>query len=231
MVRSKLLVKGYTLVEVMVVIVIMMILASMVLVGFSRAQKTAQATECISNLRQIGILIINYASQKGSGYLPDFSILGNRETRDLWILELDFIKEEDRYVSAQGIDKIVPPHLAPAVLRCPADVQLYVNNQSILTSYWIHPEHSYKVLASITNQDETMLGFEGDPLYATAACGCRFHTMLPPKEVDVLHSGGGHVLYADGTVRLVIDSVERKRVTMEIKNGWDPKKLKEKYGW
>ena len=231
MVRSKLLPKGFTLVEVMVVIVIMMILASMVLVGFSRAQRTAQATECLSNLRQVGVLIITYANQKGGGHLPDFSILGDRATRDLWILELDFIKAEDRYISAQSIDKIVPPHCAPAVLRCPADVQLYVNNQSILTSYWMHPEHSYKVLASITNQDETMLGFEGDPLYETANCGCRFHSMRPPNEVDVSHFGGGHVLYADGTVRPVSDPEERKRVTMETKNGWDPRKVKEKYGW
>jgi len=231
MVKRRLLAKGFTLVEVMVVIVIIMILASMVLVGFARAQKRAQATQCINNLRQVGVLIINYANQKGGGYLPDFSILGSRETRDLWILELDFVRPEDRYISRQGTDKILPPRMAPKVLRCPADVQLYVNNQSVLLSYWIHPEHSYKVLAAITNQDQTMLGFEGDPLYETANCGCRFHSTQPPKEVDVLHFGGGHVLYADGSVRLVTDPHERLRETMERKNGWDPRAIKAKFGW
>jgi len=223
--------KGFTLVEVMVVIVVMLVLASMLFVGFSRAQKRAVTTQCMNNLRQIGTLIINYANQKGGGYLPDFGITGGRGMSDLWILELDFLNVEDRYAAVDHVEKVVPPRMAPAVLRCPADVLPYVNYQSVLISYWMHPENAHRPLASITNQDETLLGMEGDPLYTLSVCGCRFAAMQPPIELDVTHFRGGHVLFVNGTVRLISDPESRKRVTLERKAGWDPKKLREKYNW
>jgi len=93
----------------------------------------------------------------------------------------------------------------------------------------MHPENSYKVLASITNQDETMLAMEGDALYEVANCGCRFSTARPPEEVDYTHFGGGHILFVDGTVKLVTDPEERKRRTWEAKAGWGITYLKQKW--
>ena len=224
----KLLMRGFTLVEVMIVIVIMLMLASMLLVGFTRAHRTAEMSHCMNNLRQIGTCIITYTSQQGGGYLPNFGIRDQR-VREQWVWALDFITRDDRYLSRQSIDKLLPPRFAPRVLRCPADVRLFVNSQSALTSYWMHPENSYKVLAWITDQDETMLSMEGDALYVVANCGCRFHSARPPEEVDYTHFGGGHILFVDGTVRLITDPVERKRRTWEAKAGWGLTYLKEKW--
>jgi len=210
---------AFTMIELTVVIMIILVLASMTLVGLSRAQKTAQQTFCQNNLRQIGTAIITYANQMGGGYLPDFSITRAR-TREQWVWQLDFIKKSDRYYSRQSIDKVVPPRMSPAVLRCPADVQLFVNSQSMLTSYWMHPNNSYVLYANITNRDETLLGLEGDALNESGNCGCRFHTMIPPDEVDTTHFGGGHILFANGTVKLFDDPVQRKVAYWEKKAGW-----------
>jgi len=123
----KLLVRGFTLVEVMVVIVIMMIMASMLLVGFTRAHRRAQASDCMNNLRQIGTCVIIYTTQDGGGHLPNFGLRDER-VREQWVWALDFISKEDRYFSRQAVDKLLPPRNAPRVLRCPADVRLFVNS-------------------------------------------------------------------------------------------------------
>jgi len=223
--------RGFSLMELMVVVAIVIVLASMTLVGFSRAQSRAKAAMCMNNLRQIGTLVISYAAQKGGGFLPNFSITGPRGYRELWVLELDFLDEEDRYWAKDHAEKIVPPRLAPPVLRCPIDVQPFVNSQSVLTSYWMHPENSQKALASITNQDKTILSFEGDPLHVLRPCRCRFKAMFPPEELDTTHFGGGHILFVNGAVELFTSTEERRRVTWERRAGWDPEKIKEKYSW
>ena len=216
---------GFTLVELMVVITIIMILSSLMVVGLSRAQKEAKTIQCQNNMRQIGSAIIGYANKTGGGFLPMFGfrqqIVDNKaylaaslatdsdiRTSDTWIWELDFIAEADRYYSNQGTDKVMPPRMAPPVLRCPSDIQMFVNGQSVLTSYWMHFYLSFTPYGSITKRSTTAMGFEADALNESnpANCGCRFHTTFSPKEMDTTHFGGAHILFCDGSVRLMSDT-------------------------
>jgi prepilin-type N-terminal cleavage/methylation domain-containing protein len=61
--------KGFTLIELLVVIAIIAILASLLLPALAHAKEAGKKAACISNLRQIGIAVHNYASDY-SGRIP-----------------------------------------------------------------------------------------------------------------------------------------------------------------
>lgn len=61
--------KAFTLVELLVVIAVLAILASILLSAFSRARESGRATSCASNLKQIGLALFQY-SEDNNGPFP-----------------------------------------------------------------------------------------------------------------------------------------------------------------
>src|SRR6185295_11090605 len=61
--------QAFTLIELLAVIVIIAILASLLLPALTTAKGQAQRITCVSNLRQIGIALHNYASDN-NGRIP-----------------------------------------------------------------------------------------------------------------------------------------------------------------
>jgi len=80
--------KGFTLVEIMIVVAIIGLLAAIAIPSFMRARTTSQKNACINNLRQIEAGKDQYALENG---LTNFASLGT-DTVGFGLLCPDYVK-------------------------------------------------------------------------------------------------------------------------------------------
>ncbi len=90
---------GFTLIEMVVVISIILILGAMVLPVLEKATKKAEAVSCLSNIRNIGLAAIMYADDYDGHYPPAVVDIPNSTYANCWdILLLPYLRSNEIFI-------------------------------------------------------------------------------------------------------------------------------------
>ena len=203
---------GFTLIELLVVIAIIAILAAILFPVFARAKAKALQASCLSNLKQISLAFLMYATDYDDTMPPAYYFTGGWGVEHGWDFTID-------YAAWSFTPGLIGPYTKNQQINaCPGasalasyDRQLtgYAYNASYVGGTWDEGKKP-AMLGSIAYSAETAMladsaywdGF-GGAVTATnylRAPGDAYYSYVGPS-VHFRHNGVANVAYCDGHVK------------------------------
>lgn len=238
--------RGFTLIEILVVIVIVSLLAALMFPAFARAREKAQAAKCVSNLRQLSLAWLSYAGDNDgrlvAGKLSPEQSLETGLPADAEVLWPTLLRD---YLGDPLLRSTTYQITWGGPLMCPT-LQRKMKRSSPWSDEWSCASVSYGInvwatmnyvpwgfygwdrLVSIPRPAETIV-FVDSANTSNPNVVQGWYLAGPSwgqQDVDCRHSGGANAAFADGHVAWMPESMlidDSFNYNYEGNTPWQPK--------
>jgi prepilin-type N-terminal cleavage/methylation domain-containing protein/prepilin-type processing-associated H-X9-DG protein len=207
--------KGFTLVEMLVVIAIIGLLAALLLPVLTQAKSRATRIVCINDLKEIGFSSHLFANDHGGKFPTDVS---TNDGGALEFVQAGYqIAGKRFYFSYQLFRPLASTLSTPKPLACPSDLERWAATNFSKFDNWnlsyalgldVSPNLPNKILAA----DRNISACHRTPPNPNPTFGHLWGTTIPPPSPVMywdmkLHLRKGNILYCDGRVEESYDAI------------------------
>jgi prepilin-type N-terminal cleavage/methylation domain-containing protein/prepilin-type processing-associated H-X9-DG protein len=188
--------RGFTLLELLFVVLIISILALLLLPVLGKAQARAKRAECVNHLRQIGIANHEFAHDHQDQF--PFQVTTN-EGGTLEFARAGFAMSGEFYFAFRHFQALSNTLGTPRLLRCPTDTRTNADHFGILRnlniSYFVGVNAEYTKPGSILAGDRNITSDS-----YTSGSILRLNPNAPAQWTSGCHEFRGNLLFADAHV-------------------------------
>ena len=209
--------RAFTLIELLVVVAVVSLLAAILFPVFGRARENARRSTCQSNLKQIGLGLLQYA-QDYDEKMPCQSVDAPGGSYPAATTPYPYSAPAVGTWYSNWLYSVYPYTKSWQVLTCPSMYEwtnspygLDASHPDSRTSYWGNGVVMARSVAAIPNTAEVIWAQEDSTRWSTAAFlrPARYDNTVSPQKYgdwlrafhDTAHFGGGNLLYCDGHVK------------------------------
>ncbi len=218
--------RGFTLIEILVVVAIISLLAAIMFPAFGRVRASGRRTTCASNLKQIGMALNLYAQDNRFYPTLDFDAYTN-EICGAWADKVfPYVKSEKIFECPSAPYGLYRSTCPPTDKTNPGypiswngsydlnvpDAKYLLNPGGI--SHFAYDPRQHTSPTRYTRPSSTILVLDGDGGYVSPGYQeppAASVADLPNFGVDAHHEGGANVAFADGHVKYMsLDSLLKR---------------------
>jgi len=207
--------RGFTLIELLVVIAIIGILAAILFPVFAKVREKARQASCQSNLRQIGLAIIQYNQDYDEKFFPWAVNNSGTPVVAFWDGAVDYTKIGTSGAFNPALGTLQPYMKNGPILDCPSAASVLPYNPAdtssippVYTAYGINMNLMYAPsssaqLSQISSPADTIVMGDAATPASPPNSGLKRVNYLGPGGgyFHGIHTGWGNVLWVDGHVK------------------------------